>query len=172
MIERALELAEVLLRQLRDRRLRRGSMRRSKCIPRPSREHGEKHNQKQSVSLHGALPATSDAIHCGNRKTASTTRVASQSRMALKRLARRLQLLARCCCQKPKARKTGERPRNQIRYLTKNIPAPAAPSAAKNPTGRQQPSVASAAVIAATGAAHLARSLNLLPRERLHAARE
>jgi hypothetical protein len=91
-------------------------------------------------------------ISCGKRIIPDTTTTAAQSRTLPSSLPRTAHCLARCCCQNPKPSKTTDSPKSQGRsVVTKALAAPA-PSAAANPTGRQQLIVAAELKIAANEA--------------------
>jgi hypothetical protein len=82
------------------------------------------------------------AICCGNRIIAATTTVAVQSSTSPKILPFTAHCRARRCCQKPTAKSMTDSARHQGRNLCTNALAPAAPIAAANATGKQQPIVA------------------------------
>src|SRR5580692_6267213 len=88
------------------------------------------------------------AICWGKRIIATTTTNSAQRSTLPINLPLTAHCLARCCCQNPKPSNTTERPKSQGRNVVKKALAAPAPTAAANPSGRQQLIVATELKIA------------------------
>ena len=129
------------------------SLKKVDCTEQNDRRH---HDKNDEFLFHFPAcqnpPATNPAISCGNRIIPKTTTTAAQSNTLPSHRPRIAHCLARCCCQNPKPIRATESPKNQGRSVVKEALAAPAPSAAANPSGRQQLTIARELRIAPTDA--------------------
>ena len=154
-IERFLELRDTTFRECDHRLLAawRGA-RTPKVSTRQQDKDRRRHHADEPFLFHlpENLSAMNAAISCGNRIIpTTTTRAVHSSTFPIMR-PRIEHCLARCCCQNPRPSSTTDSPNSHGRSVVKKALAALAPTAAANPSGRQQLIVATELRIATSDA--------------------
>lgn len=156
-IKRTFERTDICRCKRRERLLagwdRPRSLKKVDCTEQNRRNH---HAENDELLFHFPAspnpPATNPAICCGNRIIPKTITTAAQSNTLPSHRPRIAHCLARCCCQNPKPISAIESPKSHGRKVAKKALAAPAPSAAANPSGRQQLTIARELRIAPTDA--------------------